>query len=181
MLKYCAELYFTFGIAFGSRASRCEAKRKADEQRASCGSRSRACLVRPTPENCWHGRQSRKHFHQKNRARKKMYGITPENNIAHPAGDFRTPHEKHIHFGSCTWSRGVFLGNESDELDSASWQRQGFLAGSDGSSGSGRSDVSSPEERLAAVRNASYGSCESQTCTTDSEIQERTNLSVSAE
>ena len=112
---------------------------------------------------------------------KKMYGITPENNIARPAGDLRSPHERDLQFRSCCWSGGVFLGNESDELDSASWERQGFLSGTDGESGSGCSDYATPEEGMGTVRNASYGGREPQTCETNSEIQKRTNFSVSAE
>ena len=112
---------------------------------------------------------------------KKMYGITPENNIARPAGDLRTPHERDIQFRSCCWSGGVFLGNESDELDSASWERQGFLSGTDGESGSGCSEYETPQEWLGTVRDASYGSSEPQACATDSEIQKRTKHSVSAE
>ena len=112
---------------------------------------------------------------------KKMYGITPENDIARPAGDLRSPHERDLHFGSCTWSRGMFLGYESDELDSASWERQGFLSGTDGESGSGCSEYETPQEWLGTVRDVSLGGREPQAGATDSEIQKRTNLSVSAE
>ena len=45
---------------------------------------------------------------------KKRYGVTPENNIARPAGDLRSPHERDLQFRSCCWSGGVFLGNESE-------------------------------------------------------------------
>ena len=112
---------------------------------------------------------------------KKMYGITPENDIAHPAGDLRTPHEKHIHFGSCTWRRGVFLGDASDELDSASWQRQGFLSGTDGESGSGCSEYETPQEWMGTVWDGPLGGGEPQAGATACEIQKRTKLSVSAE
>ena len=110
-----------------------------------------------------------------------MYGITPENNIARPAGDLRSPHERDIQFGQCCWSGSVLLGDASDELDSASWERQGFLSETDGESGSGCSEYETPQEWLGTVRDASYGGREPQTCATDSEIQKRTNLSVSAE
>ena len=111
---------------------------------------------------------------------KKMYGITPENNIARPAGDLRTPHERDIQFRSCCWSGGVFLGNAGDELDSASWERQGGLSGTDGESGSGCSVYETPKEGMGTIRDASLGGSAPQTCATDSEIRKRTNLSVSA-
>ena len=112
---------------------------------------------------------------------KKMYGITPENNIARPAGDLRSTHERDLHFRSCCWSGGVFLGDARDELDSASWQRQGFLSGTDGESGSGCSEYETPQEWLGTVRDAPLGGGEPQAGATACEIQKRTKLSVSAE
>ena len=83
---------------------------------------------------------------------KKMYGITPENDTPHPAGDLRSPHERNIQVGRCSWRGGVFLGHESHELDSAAGQGQGLLFDGNAESGSGCSSNEADSPGLETVR-----------------------------
>ena len=112
---------------------------------------------------------------------KKMYGLTSENDVAHPAGDLRTPNERNIQFSQCGWARGNFLGASGDELADTPREGQEILSEPEGESGHGRSPNETSDEGVAEVRDVSLGSSPSFSSLSDCEIQERTNLSVSAE
>ena len=112
---------------------------------------------------------------------KKMYGLTSANDVAHPAGDLRTPNERNIQFSQCGWARGNFLGSSGDELADTPRERQEILSEAEGESGHGRSTNETSDEGVAEVRDVSLGSCPSFSSFSDCEISERTNLSVSAD
>ena len=131
--------------------------------------------------NAWHGRQFSKHFPAKNPAHKKIYGLTSENDVAHPAGDLRMPNERNIQFSQCGWARGHFLGSSGDELADTPGGRQAILSEPEGESGHGRSPNETSEEGVDEVRDDSIRSSPSFSSLSDCEIQERTNLSVSAD
>ena len=110
-----------------------------------------------------------------------MYGLTSENDVAHPAGDLRTPNERNIHFSQCRWAGGDFLGSSGDELADTPRERQEILSEPEGESGHGRSPNETSDEGVAEVRDDSVGSCASFSSLSDCQISERTNLSVSAD
>ena len=112
---------------------------------------------------------------------KKMYGLTSENDVAHPAGDLRTPNERNIQFSQCRWAGGDFLGSSGDELADTPRGRQEILSEPEGESGHGRSPNETSDEGVAEVRDDSLGSCASFSSLSDCQISERTNLSVSAD
>ena len=110
-----------------------------------------------------------------------MYGLTSENDVAHPAGDLRTPNERNIHFSQCRWAGGNFLGASGDELADTPRERQEILSEPEGECGHGRCPHGTGNEGVAGIRDDSVGSVPSFSSLSDCEIQERTNLSVTAE
>ena len=88
-------------------------------------------------------------------SQKKMYGLTSENDVAHPAGDLRTPNERNIQFSQCGWTRGHFLGSSGDELADTPRKRQEVLSEPKGESGHGRSPNETSDEGVAEVRDVS--------------------------
>ena len=88
---------------------------------------------------------------------KKMYGITSAGDAPHPAGDLRSPNERHIQFGLCTWRGGMFLGAARDEHTGGARQVQEIFAGADEDCEQGRSSNETSPARLGTIRDDSVG------------------------